>query len=340
MHSPEKIIHECERFSERMKHAHLPVVPFEELHDTKKIWDRSSAEGLTFSIGKHGINNVEITIGDEIGQRHNAVITGAVGQGKSNLISIIIHSLCLRYSPAELVLYLLDYKEGVTFKVFSNIDQDEYLPHARALGLESDVSFGAAILEMLFHEYQRRMRVLKKNNLKSIRDYRKKYPDDEMPRIVVVIDEFQMMFGDDINEGQKIAEKLEKFVRLFRAAGIHFILASQTLGGNMALSYKKDSIFAQIPIRIALKNSFMESQQTLSLNNSAVAFLRPREAIVNLDYGEISQNKKTVIAYADENVVAALRKKWWEMARGRYDAKHCCISRRSACKRRRKIYFL
>lgn len=113
-----------------------------------------------------------------------------------------------------------------------------------------------------------------------------------MPRIVVVIDEFQMMFGDDINEGQKIAEKLEKSVRLFRAAGIHFILASQTLGGNMALSYKKDSICAQIPIRIALKNSFMESQQTLSLNNSAAAFLRPREAIINLDYGEISQNKK------------------------------------------------
>lgn len=145
-----------------MKHAYLPVVPFEELHDIRKIWDRSSAEGLTFSIGKHGINNVEITIGDEIGQRHNVVITGAVGQGKSNLISVIIHSLCLRYSPAELVLYLLDYKEGVTFKAFSNIDQDEYLPHARALGLESDVSFGAAILEMLFHEYQRRMGVLKK----------------------------------------------------------------------------------------------------------------------------------------------------------------------------------
>ena len=320
MQSPEKIIHECEMFSERIKHAQLPVVPFEELHDIKKTWDRSSVEGLTFSIGKYGINNVEITIGDEINQRHNAVITGAVGQGKSNLISVIIHSLCLHYSPRELVMYLLDYKEGVTFKAFSNIDQDEYLPHARALGLESDVSFGVAILEMLFDEYQRRMRTLKKSNLKSIRDFRKKYPDAEMPRIVVVIDEFQMMFGDDINEGQKIAEKLEKYVRLFRAAGIHFILASQTLGGNMALSYKKDSIFAQIPIRIALKNSLIESQQTLSLNNSAAAFLRPREAIVNLDYGEISQNKKTVIAYADENVVAVIRKKWWETARDQYAA--------------------
>lgn len=316
----EEIIYECENFSENVKHAQLPVVPFNQIHDVKNMWGKSSVDGLTFTIGKYGINDVDITIGDEINQRHNAIITGAVGQGKSNLISVIIHSLCLRYSPRELRMYLLDFKEGVTFKAFSNIGQDEYLPHARALGLESDVGFGKAVLDMLFQEYQNRMQILKENNMKSIREYRLTFPEVEMPRIVVVIDEFQMMFGDDMNEGQKIAETLEKSVRLFRAAGIHFILASQTLGGNMALSYKKDSIFAQVPIRIALKNSLIESQQTLSLNNSAAAFLRPREAIVNLDYGEISQNRKTVIAFADESFLVEIRKKWWEKAHTQYSA--------------------
>ena len=316
----EEIIFECENFSENVKHAQLPVVPFNQIHNVNNMWSESSVEGLTFTIGKYGINNVDITIGDEINQRHNAIITGAVGQGKSNLISVIIHSLCLRYSPRELRMYLLDFKEGVTFKAFSNIGQDEYLPHARALGLESDVDFGKAILDMLFQEYQSRMRILKENNMKSIREYRLAFPEIEMPRIVVVIDEFQMMFGDDMNEGQRIAETLEKSVRLFRAVGIHFILASQTLGGNMALSYKKDSIFAQVPIRIALKNSLIESQQTLSLNNSAAAFLRPREAIVNLDYGEVSQNRKTVIAFADESLLVGIRKKWWENTHAKYSA--------------------
>lgn len=316
----ENIIFECEGFSENVKRAQLPVIPFDQIHDIKKMWNKNSVDGLSFSIGKYGINDVEITIGDEINQRHNAIITGAVGQGKSNLISVIIHSLCLQYSPRELRMYLLDFKEGVTFKAFSNIGQDEYLPHARALGLESDVGFGQAILEMLFDEYQKRMQILKDNNMKSIRDYRLAFPDVEMPRIVVVIDEFQMMFGDDMNVGQRVAEMLEKSVRLYRAAGIHFILASQTLGGNMALSYKKDSIFAQVPIRIALKNSIVESQQTLSLNNSAAAFLRPREAIVNLDYGEVSQNRKTVIAFADESLLIGLRKLWWEKAHTQYMA--------------------
>lgn len=311
----EAIIRKCDAFIEDVKNATLPVVRFTELHDVQKIWTESSIDGVRFSIGKHGVNDMEITIGDEINQRHNMIITGAVGQGKSNLISVIIHSMCQRYSPTELQTYLLDFKEGVTFKAFSNIGQDEYLPHAKALGLESDVGYGIAVLKSLYSEYERRMATLKKYNFKNMRELRRTFPSMEMPRIVVIIDEFQMMFGDDVQTGQKVAELLEKSVRLFRAAGIHFILASQTLGGNLALAQKKDGIFSQVPIRIALKNSISESWQTLAVNNSAAAFLRPREAIVNLDYGEISQNRKTIIAYADEAVLKPLRKIWWEKAK-------------------------
>lgn len=318
---PEAIIQECYSFLNRAKTAQLPMVRYDELHDMRNCWTESSINGLTFSIGMYGINNMEITIGDEINQRHNGIITGAVGQGKSNLISMIIHSLCHRYSPKELQLYLLDFKEGVTFKAFSNIDQDEYLPHARALGLESDSSFGLAVLSSLYKEYQKRMNFLKTNNCRSIRELRLQNTNLEMPRIVVIIDEFQLMF-DNMQTSQKIADLLEKSIRLFRAAGIHFILASQTLSdsSNVALSQKKDSLFSQVPIRIALKNSITESQQTLGINNPAAAFLRPREAIVNLDYGEVTQNRKTVIAFADEAILKPLRKLWWEKAHSFYSA--------------------
>ena len=318
---PEKLIQDCHLFLNKAKTAQLPTVRYDELHNMKECWGESSIDGLTFSIGMYGINNMEITIGDEINQRHNVIITGAVGQGKSNLISMIIHSMCHRYSPKELQMYLLDFKEGVTFKVFSNIGQEEYLPHARALGLESDSNFGLAVLSSLYKEYQRRMKILKENNLRSIRELRLQNPGIDMPRIVVIIDEFQLMF-DDMQTGQKIADLLEKSVRLFRAAGIHFILASQTLSdsSNIALSQKKESLFSQVPIRIALKNSLAESQQTLGMNNPAAAFLRPREAVVNLDYGEVTQNRKTVIAFADENLLKPLRKVWWEKAHTAYPA--------------------
>ena len=306
------IIANCEAFAERVEKAALPTVHFDEINNVNVLWDHTSEDGLTFTVGKYGVNDVEITIGDEINQRHNALITGAVGQGKSNLISVIIHSLCQRYSPRQLNLYLLDFKEGVSLKPFANIGQDEYLPHAKVVGLESDIDLGLAVLEFLYGEYLRRLKLFKERNVKSLKEFRIAYPKEDMPRILAIIDEFQLMFGDDMNFGQKIVDVLEKSVRLFRAAGIHFILASQSISGNIVLGNKKDSIFSQVPIRIAHKNSVSESQNTLGSSNSAAAYLRAREAIVNLDYGEISQNRKTVIAWANEKVLSPLRRKWWE----------------------------
>lgn len=306
------IIENCTEFIEQVKNATLPVVHFDEVNNTRALWDQTSENGLTFTVGKYGVNNVDITIGDEINQRHNALITGAVGQGKSNLISIIIHSLCQRYSPRELNLYLLDFKEGVSLKPFANIGQQEYLPHAKVVGLESDIDLGLAVLEHLYGEYLRRLRLFKERNVKNLKDFRTAYPNEEMPRILTIIDEFQLMFGDDMNFGQKIVDLLEKSVRLFRAAGIHFILASQSISGNIVLGNKRESIFSQVPIRIAHKNSVSESQNTLGNANNAAAYLRAREAIVNLDYGETSQNHKTVIAWANEEVLSPLRKLWWE----------------------------
>ena len=314
------IIASCKNFAELVNTVTLPVVHFNEVNDNEQMWNCTSENGLTFTVGKYGVNNVDITIGDEINQRHNALITGAVGQGKSNLISVIIHSLCQKYSPRELNLYLLDFKEGVSLKPYVNIGQQEYLPHAKVVGLESNIDLGSAVLEHLYSEYLRRLKLFKERDVKSLKDFRSAFPNEEMPRILAIIDEFQLMFGDDMSFGQKMVDLLEKSVRLFRAAGIHFILASQSISGNVILSSKKDSIFSQVPIRIAHKNSVTESQSILGISNNAAAYLRSREAIVNLDYGEISQNHKTVIAWANEEVLKPLRKKWWETGKTDFHA--------------------
>jgi hypothetical protein len=333
-YATEQIIANCAEFADNMKAIDeqpsdgtaADVLRFDEIHDEihdlSRQWSESSRDELTFTVGRRGQENVSITIGDRKNQRHNALITGAVGQGKSNLISVIIHSLCLRYSPKELSLYLLDYKEGVTLQPFANIGREEYLPHARALGLECDIGFGLAALEHLWGEYKRRLRLFKQANVRDLAEYRRAFPDAEMPRTVVIIDEFQLMFGTDDEQARRIADLLEKSVRLYRAAGIHFILASQSLGGNFALLGKSDVIFSQIPIRIAHKNSVVESMLTLGQDNPEAAYLKPKEAIVNVDYGEISQNRPTTIAFADEKQLADLRKGWWQEAREYAAAPH------------------
>ena len=70
----QQLIDECDMFIKKTKECQLPTVRYDELHDMNKMWDCNSIDGLTFSIGMFGINNMEITIGDEINQRHNAII--------------------------------------------------------------------------------------------------------------------------------------------------------------------------------------------------------------------------------------------------------------------------
>ena len=307
------IVDQCEKIRRLTDTAKSPPIRFNEIQDLNRSWDQDSSVGLTFAIGKYGVNIHEITLGNEKEQRHNALVTGAVGQGKSNLVSVIIHSLCQRYSPDELELYLLDFKEGVTLEPFSNRRHEDYLPHARVLGLESDTDFGIAVLEHLYDLYEQRMRLFKDAGTQNLQQYRKAHPAERMPRILLIIDEFQMMFTDR-DTSRKVAALLSRSVRLFRAAGIHVILASQTISSGVDLP-KDSDVFAQVPIRIALKNSIRESEATLTLGNAAATDLRMGQAIVNLDYGAPSSNRKVSIALADEDELARLRHRWWLQAR-------------------------
>ncbi|OKL50868.1 hypothetical protein BSZ40_10545 [Buchananella hordeovulneris] len=308
----EKVIETANLLGRQVATQPVDNVPMTSLQRFSKIWDCSSREGLTFCVGLYGDDVINITIGDEVNQRHNVLVTGAVGQGKSNLISVIIHSLCQRYSPNELKFVLLDFKEGVTLQRFFAEGREDFLPHAMILGMEADRRFGLSVFEHLFAIYKKRMKLFKAVGVQSIREYRMLCPAEKMPRLLVVIDEFQMMFSENDRLAAAIGDLLKKAVRLFRACGIHFLLASQTIGGNPQLmGAEGEGVFAQIPIRIALKNSVAESQATLGMNNTAASRLRSRQAIVNLDYGDISSNKKCAIAYADEEYLLPWRKRWW-----------------------------
>ena len=298
--------------------AQVEPVAFSEVQPLDVPWSQSSRDGISFAVGTYGMSTIEVTLGDELNQRHNALITGAVGQGKSNLISVVVHSLCQRYSPSEVEFYMLDFKEGVTLQAFApDPHTGSFLPHARVLGLDADREYGVNVLRHLFAVYRQRMATFKAAGVQNIRQYRLADPEAVMPRIVVVIDEFQMLFADQDAVATTASDLIVKGARLFRACGIHFILASQTIGsGGMLGGTTGQALFAQIPVRLALKNSLAESHATLGLKNDAASHIRSREAIVNLDYGELSSNRKTTIAYADDAILTELRTAWWQQTRG------------------------
>jgi len=316
--SADDLISVSRRVASAVANAQVEPVAFSEVQPLDAPWSQSSRDGVSFAVGTYGMSTIEVTLGDELNQRHNALITGAVGQGKSNLISVVVHSLCQRYSPSEVEFYMLDFKEGVTLQAFApDPSTGSFLPHARVLGLDADREYGVNVLRHLFAIYRQRMATFKAAGVQNIRQYRLADPEAVMPRIVVVIDEFQMLFADQDTVATTASALIVKGARLFRACGIHFILASQTIGsGGMLGGTTGQALFAQIPVRLALKNSLAESHATLGLKNDAASHIRSREAIINLDYGELSSNRKTTIAYADDTILAELRTAWWQQAQG------------------------
>lgn len=320
-HDAASVARAVDELAERASAASAPRIPFERVQPLSTGWEASSADRLQFAVGLSGSAVAEVTLGDERDQRHNILITGAIGQGKSNLLKVIVHSLAQRYPPEELELHLLDFKEGVTlYPLAPRPESPDFLPHARVLGLESDRDFGLAVLRHIEAEFSRRAQLFRPHG-DSISRYRSAVPAAIMPRIVVVIDEFHMLFDPNDQLAEAAAQLLEAIARRGRSYGVHLILASQTISGISALLSREGGIFAQFPIRLALKNAAQESFATLGPGNDAAARLRVRgEAVLNLDYGHIDSNRQVLIAAVDDDELARLRRRWWESARSRVDA--------------------
>lgn len=309
--SPEQADSFLAEYVAQSENAAAVTIPFDTIENTNDFWTESSAEGITFSLGKVGLETVTLRLGDKTTQLHNVLITGAPGKGKSNLLEVMIHSMCCRYSPDELELYLLDFKDGLTFKPYSYSPQFSWIPHAKVLGLESARDFGVAVLEHI--EAERQNRALRMNEVEasSVAAFRAKRPDIPMPRIILLIDEYQKIVEIADELGKRAAELIENIVRQGRACGIHMVLASQTVAHGAALMGREDQIYPAFPVRIALQNTLQESYATFVQGNDAAAKLRVRgEAVMNVNYGAIDSNQKLSVAFAEPNAMLTLRKSW------------------------------
>ncbi|GAA8365714.1 hypothetical protein HpBT209_15010 [Helicobacter pylori] len=117
---------------------------------------------------------------------------------------MLIQNLAFYYAPNEAQLFLLDYKEGVVeFNAYTN---PTILEHARLVSVVSSVGYGMGFLSWLDKEMQKRAELFKQFNVKDLSDYRK---HGEMPRLIVVIDEFQALFSDS---STKEKERVERYL--------------------------------------------------------------------------------------------------------------------------------
>ncbi|GAA6951030.1 hypothetical protein VN0387_04110 [Helicobacter pylori] len=100
------------------------------------------------------------------------------------------------------------------------------LEHARLVSVASSVGFGVSFLSWLDKETKKRGELFKQFNVKDLSDYRK---HGEMPRLIVVIDEFQVLFSDSTSkEKERVERYLNTILKKGCSYGVHLILATDS----------------------------------------------------------------------------------------------------------------
>ncbi|MCH2144377.1 MAG: hypothetical protein MK082_04425 [Phycisphaerales bacterium] len=271
-------------------------VPFDVIApDDEEYWTASSEKKLTVSLGRSGATKLQqMVLG--VGTAQHALIAGKTGSGKSTLLHALITNLACWYSPDEVEFWLVDFKKGVEFKTYAT----HRLPHARAVAVESDREFGLSVLRGLDDVLKQRGDLFRTLGVQDIPGYRNSGHPEPMPRVLLIVDEFQELFVEDDKIAQDASLLLDRLVRQGRAFGIHIVLGSQTLAGAYSLAR---STMGQMGVRVALQCSENDSQIILSDDNSAARLLsRPGEAIYNDQSGLLEGNSPFQVCWLDEEV--------------------------------------
>lgn len=273
--SPEKFTEIIRAIGRKVPDAGRVEVPFTHVAPVDgEHWSASTASGIDVPLGRAGAMKLQnLRLGR--GTSQHVLIAGKTGSGKSTLLHVIITNLALRYSPDEVEFYLVDFKKGVEFKTYAT----NSLPHARVVAVESEREFGLSVLERLDAELRRRGDLFRRLGVQDLAGFRAAQPEAKLPRVLLIVDEFQELFVEDDRISQNAALLLDRLVRQGRAFGIHVLLGSQTLGGAYSLAR---STIGQMAVRIALQCSEADAHLILSEENSGARLLsRPGEAIYN-----------------------------------------------------------
>lgn len=260
--------------------------PVVEIDNPAGWWRESSIDGITAYVGIDKANQKKPRAVTFRGtpSEFGALVGGQSRSGKSTFIHTLISELVRRYSPEELEFYLVDVKFGAEFKHYANAR----LPHARVVALESGAEFALSVLQDIVGQMAARYALFKQAGVSKIDDYRRK-TQQAMPRILAVIDEFSGMFEAENGISEEAVILLTKLIQQGSAAGIHLLLASQSLATAVAIPR---NVLPQIPQRVVFKVPEQDSRLFLADDNPEGGSLnRAGEGIYNPSNGRKDANE-------------------------------------------------
>lgn len=201
-----------------------------------KKW-KNNGEPLGFAIGRD-IGGKPVVA--SLNKMPHLLIAGQTGSGKSVMINTLLTSLLYNSSPSDLKLILVDPKQ-VELTPYNDI------PHLLTPVITEPEKCISA-LKWAVSEMERRLRTFAENKKRNITEYNNIKDLDDMPYVVIVIDELadlMMMAARDVEALiVRIAQKA-------RAAGIHLVLATQRPSVDVITGLIKANVPARIAFTVA-----------------------------------------------------------------------------------------
>lgn len=243
-----------------------------------EVFSKELEETIPYRLPSKAIvsNSLKIPVGESIrGTEYirtddiaHTLISGTTGSGKSVATRSLLVSLINMYSPKELDIFLLDFKQ-VELSVFRNVE------HCKCF--IRDPYEGKEVIEQLMEECQRRYSEFFKYEVNSIQEYNKKNPKNKMKIQAIFIEEFVMMSL----AGKKAIETLKRFASLSRASGQFLFLSCQ----------RPDNTVVNNVLKSCLGNRMVFRQE--DLKNSIISLDAPgAEKLNGAGHGLLKQGSK------------------------------------------------
>ena len=201
------------------------------------------------------------SVSTDLARMPHLLIAGTTGSGKSGCINTILCSVLLRATPDDVRMILIDPKR-VELGLYESI------PHLLT-SVVSSPKRAAAALANVVEEMERRyekMSLARARNLPELNRVLRKRGDDEVPYLLVVIDELAdlMMISP-----QDVEDSIIRLAQKSRAVGIHLVLATQRPSVDVITGMIK----ANVPSRIAFAVSSQTDSRVILDASGAEALL-------------------------------------------------------------------
>ena len=195
---------------------------------------------IIFGIAPNGALIVE-----DLSEFPHLLVAGATGSGKSVFLRSLLLSLMTQYAPGQLELLVVDPKQ-TDFSFFDG------LPYLRGgTVFTSPPEAREALLELVRVEMPRRQQLIRGRSMK-VKDFNRRYPDEALPPIVALIDEYaQLMTLLPKKEGEQFERDLMSLGAVARSVSIHLVLATQRPSADVVTSTLKANLDARVAFRVA-----------------------------------------------------------------------------------------